>query len=445
MRYFINSDGRKFSSLKAAALSSSSLTLNLDSVVQLLSTGFVVGNETLFNEVKKISSIQETEFLREDQKFISNESENVFFELKEVEYPVEQFITFFEALSNELSKNKIIIDLTGGADSRLIAVLLNHFGVKYDCFFDLNASHENEKDIVKKVAFSLDKRVFWFDEIESVSEIDILEALDLSDGLWNPYNVLSVSHTQRAKAKEGYDLVITGVGGLHYKDQWWQQDYPFYGIKRVNLKRLIEQRIIADGKSIFEQLGPAIELSKFKFVSNYKEYISTFVSVNNCKSYDQIYYNTKGKEQISLITKISENFIKVYSPLIEKELVEIGFNLDPIQRYFNNFYRKIMSELNPEVAKIRTSGSMTLSNNFFYRTADIGRYIHIKSKSKLNKLRATSKAVDTEPFSSLEQQAVNELINRGILRNELSRGTLSKTIRGRILAVWWNINLLNNR
>ncbi len=47
----------------------------------------------------------------------------------------------------------------------------------------------------------------------------------------------------RYRKQKGYNIRVTGDGGVLHKDWWWTQDFPFYNKKKVDLNRFYRQRI----------------------------------------------------------------------------------------------------------------------------------------------------------------------------------------------------------
>lgn len=441
MRIFSTKDNNSYSSL-LECLDKEDFTiedLNFSAILEFLTFGNFYFEETILSEVHKKFSHQKYT-LDKNQGF-----ENVIFNpenpLREQQLsnPVEQFLSFFEERADHLKQRKISIDLTGGIDSRLIATVLQYFNIPFDAAFSLDSGDEQEAEIVRKVADKLGANLHIVKSDEINSDEEAAQLYKLSDGLLDVLSLKSLKNTQQWRKDNGYDLVITGVGGELYKDFWWQQDFPFYSRRRSNIERLVNTRMYPTyinpnwfGKNMKE----AVATQRTDFLKKLQKYKKAL----NTQTYDQIYYHVRIKEQVSALTEATENYLDSYSPLLESELLQIGYNLPRSQRFFNRFHREIITRLGPEIAKIPTTeGGMSISNKCYNLSRDLGRYGIDKSRKVRSRILSKKKQIVRKRSSQLIENKVKEamaiLKEVEIFSNNVQSQNLPEILWGRILTL----------
>ncbi|MAO65625.1 MAG: hypothetical protein CL666_11560 [Balneola sp.] len=372
----------------------------------------------------------------------SQESDNPM-QWEDIDDPFSTFLDFFEQRVHHLRDKKISVDLTGGIDSRLLATVLKHFGVHFDTAFSLNSGDAQEAKIVKQVAdcLGVDLYILESDDIQTEEELDDL--FRLSDGLWDLLKLKSLKDNQSWRQENGYDLIITGVGGELYKDFWWQQDFPFYNRNNADLEKLISMRMYP--AQIDENWFGANLQKQFKnYQAEFRKKLQPFVRKSNTRTYDQIYYHVRIKEQVSILSNITSQFVDTYSPLLEPELLKIGYNLPRKKRFFNQFHREVITRINPEVAKIKTTeGNISVSADLSDKLLDIKNYGLHKTKSLVRKLRSsqTREQVknDLKSFDLQKryQEALMVLREAGFISNQIPKNhqKIGKKIVGRLITL----------
>jgi len=89
---------------------------------------------------------------------------------------------------------------------------------------------------------------------------------------------------------------------------------------------------------------------------------------NFYKMADQIFY----EYSVRAPRGFNQRLITTYAPLLEKNIVKLGINVPEKERLFHIFYRKIVTSLDPRMAKIRTNrGDFTMHSGTYYITTDI--------------------------------------------------------------------------
>lgn len=384
--YYKNQKYNRFSELLSTGKFSVD-DLNFKSVLHFLCFGQLHFNHTLLNDVNKTFDYNRN-ILDKKTGLIPVVSKNL--QLRSQALPkdtAEHFITFFSERLHHLKTRNVTLDLTGGVDSRLLAVLFHHFEIPFEAFYSMDSGDHEELKIVKRVAESLNIPLTIAESPEVNGDKVYDELFHLVDGHFDIRKVISLRNIQKQRKMAGFDTLITGIGGAFFKDFFWQQDFPFYNKKTVNFERLFNIRMhFLDIHS--DWLGERIRPLKDFIKSDFINAIKTCRQDVNSRTYDQIYFQIKDRELCSLMSAASSEYLTVYSPLYEQEVLDIGYNLPRKQRFLNQFHREIISRLNPEVSKIRTTSSgMSVSNRKINVLRDSLFFFSSKSVKLMKKIR----------------------------------------------------------
>lgn len=349
----------------------SKVNLNKEAVVEFIHFGNIFFNKTFFDLIKKIPRQSILSFSQEGKICFS---EKLIPDLDEKNDKF-SFLDFFEGFVSSIKDEKVSIDLTGGIDSRLLAVLLDYFGLEFETAV-VGIRGNQDIEIAKEVASILKHDIYiTYHSIDELEE-DLYQLFVMTEGLCNILKCHTQLQDNRYRLERDVSLKLSGAGGELYKDFWWLQDFPFYKKKRANLERLFDLRIAPIPFKHFYLSDDYIEISINLRQKVLKE-LSKYIRDTNTKTYDNIYFNYKMSETGGRF--LTNNFysgLKGYAPLLELDLVRYGFNLPRRERFFNNFHRKIITSINPGVAKIQTTGSgMSVSSKSLDIIQDIGKYL----------------------------------------------------------------------
>lgn len=457
MRTFVTKCGTEYDSfLKCIAKNQFDLDdLYPAAIVEFLTFGSLYDDKTFFRKIKKATTHQpytlssdrgigdsppgEKNPLQKEQPIRLDEAKRRFFE-------------YFADRKGWLKDKKISVDLTGGIDSRMIAAILIKLDVPFEAVFSTASGSETELEIVEKLAeeMSIPLKVISFPRtFTSKSEIDKL--IELGDGMWDPIGLRSLAKTQKWREAQGYDLAITGVGGELYKDFWWQQDFLLYQKTDPDFKRLLHMRMYPANVSA-EWLGPIFQKNQSEYLRSFKAHLSSYTESTNTETYDQIYYHLRIKEQISVLSHASANFLPVWSPLLEPELLQIGYNLRRRDRFLGRFHRAVISECSPELSKKPTTdGGMTISNQPLNIATDLARFIRHKAGRVVSKIRNTnhSQSVkrDVDPVIYSEvSSSIKKLKEIDILSRQAPTEPelYSQTLHGRIILLGYLCTMIES-
>ncbi|NOZ45341.1 MAG: hypothetical protein GXO79_01015 [Chlorobi bacterium] len=92
------------------------------------------------------------------------------------------------------------------------------------------------------------------------------------------------------------------------------------------------------------------------------------------------------KTNAGIYITTANNYFISYAPLLELELIKIGYSLNRSKRFFNNYHRKLISKNYYKISRIRTTEGITSSSSIFYIISDIVYYIIDKVKRLLKQI-----------------------------------------------------------
>ena len=340
-------------------------------VIEFLNAGVLYNKRTFFEKVKKIDRLEILVF-HENQRSVLYKVEMNLEPLEE-----EFFFDFFEGFAKSVETQSVSVDLTGGIDSRLLATTLDAKDVSFECSVS-GSNKDKDVAIAEEVAHMLNHSIIVSERPSTIEEKEIEQLFYFCDGLYEIFNAYSGRNSQLQRSNRGVDLIITGAGGELFKDFFWLQDFPQYRKTISDIGKLFHTRISPikfDTNLLSEQYGPFnMDYSK-NAINELRKYEKNI----NTKTYDQIYYFYRMQALAGRLLTSSSSIVNSYSPLLEYNLVRVGYNLPRKKRFFNNFHREIITKINPKIAKIQTTeGKLTVSSEKLELIKDTSKYVSDK-------------------------------------------------------------------
>lgn len=276
---------------------------------------------------------------------------------------------FFGDLAYAIEKVKVSSALTGGYDSRMVVAML-YKRVPLKLYYSTNNPEDTEARVSKAVARKLNipHSIYHTDKPE-LTDDRIRCLISDTDGMM-PVDLDSSFRIRNFKAKlenEGYELSLTGDGGVLHKDWEWMQDLPFYHKKRTNLRRFYHQRIAMNTNIL--NIGPRLKNIYSSQEDRFVRLMEPYKKDINTRSYDSLYHYVSSSQCLGYNCD-SAGFVS-YAPLWELDLVRNSYHLPRSQRFFYNFLRRMTTKANPEIAKIPTNYGTTESSEVKYLFRDV--------------------------------------------------------------------------
>ena len=410
-----------------------------EALVEFFHFGNVYSGKTLFSTIRKISPDQIVRISSNGNLSLLPRT------VRDLTAPVanlEESIASFVASANE---QRISVDLTGGIDSRLLAVMLQYLGLTFEV---ATCGFKTDLDVLiaTKVADALGLELHVTER--SMESVDWQNVFTECDGLSDVVRAASQSQMRAERLQRGISLVVTGVGGELLKDFWWLQDLPFYARRKPDVAKLYRFRIAPTALQhslLSEQYrGTSVGLTD----RTLKE-LSEFVVPGNTKTYDQIYYGYKMRECAGRAITNNLHEMACYAPCLERDVVAFGYQLPRTERFFNNFHRQTITRVNPTVARIPTTeGGITVSAESAAMCRDAARYVSDKFSRLTNKIgqRVFNRAHRQGNFDgadiaasvreiSLQRRTLDRLKDSGILSSTVQLNQVNADYLGRMLSL----------
>jgi asparagine synthetase B (glutamine-hydrolysing) len=376
-----------------------------EALVEFFHFGGVYDGKTAFAGVRKIAPAEIVALDVSGRRSMAKALPGI------AEPPQQSFGELMSSYAASIAGERVSVDLTGGIDSRLLAVALDHFGLR----FELAASGvrgNTDLDVAEQVAAVLGRElhITYHDPQQS----DWQELFDICDGSFDLAKADRPLQLQRDRVRRGVTLAISGAGGELFKDFWWLQDFPLYARREARLERLYSMRI--------SPAEPAHELLAQPYRSISREYrarrlasLAQYAVAGNTQTYDRIYYRFKMREFAGRFLTNSTQLLRVHAPYLEFDSVRIGYALPRSMRFFNRFHRQQITKMNPLVARIATTeGGMSVSNELRYVSADLKKYVADRYSRLDRKLR--QKSGKPAPQESADHPGLPALMREELFR-----------------------------
>jgi len=414
---------------------------NHNAVLEYLKYGNIFEHATLVENIKATKS---TLFYRIAKNTI-NEINKKIGDISEKSIYTDIY-QYFDDLTLALSNKKITLDLTGGYDSRMIFCALKNRFKDMHIFI---SGPDSAKDVIvaKKVAEKNDIKIDCLNNnYKEISEKDLLNAFEFSYGQLVfdfCFRLIDFSFYRKNK---GYDLRITGDGGVLHKDWWWFQDFPLYKKSGTNLKKFYYQRVNYSkiNSNVFNDtfLKKVIDYDDI-FTSNLAKYIRK----TNTQTYDFLYYYLFGSK-LSRNYNVYSKLIISYAPLWENEIVKLSYSLPRVERFYYNYIRRVTSHYDKNTSRLKTVYNMTASSDIKYKLLDIGGFIsdYIKKAFRMIKRKIFNKNVKSDVDIYNIQKSVKDtkifreslefMKNAGVLRNDVEEKEIDNMLGERMLNIY---------
>jgi len=351
-------------------------------IAEFIHWGNLHYNRTFFNEVKKIKGDQIISYDYGGKvKIISKK--NCSIDIPNTNF---SFYSYLESFCNSIKKERIVVDITGGVDSRLLVSTLQHFKLEFDLCV---SGVKGNKDILiaEEIAKKLNKKlIICYHSIDNIEQ-ELNDIYYITDGISNIVNYHRPYQLSMMRKENNYSLSISGAGGEIYKEFSWLTDFPFYNKKKANLYRYYNLRFCPlepYHKLLAGRYQNASYELKNKIIQEWK---ISFIKRTNSETYDNLYYNYKWPIVAGrFITNLSKK-VPCYAPYLELDLAKFTYSLPRKERIFNRLQRKWVSRFSPLISQIPTTeGGMTLYDSKTVIVYELAKYAMNRTRRLANKV-----------------------------------------------------------
>jgi hypothetical protein len=440
---FYSSRGVSSSFLKLASEHGSNFSeLSPEALVQFFHFGYVPFGGTFLREINRIggeqivciSSAGTVSLMSKNSRTLGPQ-------------PARDFETQLKSFASSVANEKVSIDLTGGIDSRLLAVILEYFGFPFELAVS-GLDDDEDVRIAREVATILDRPLYVTHHESGDFESSLPFLFEVCDGLFNVANAHGPLQNQRERKARGATLMVTGAGGELFKDFWWLQDFPFYRRSTPHLKRLYATRIVPVALRHVCLAEPYAGVSR-RLRRTYLHRLAAYEADNNTQTYDRIYYFVKMSDVVGRLMSNHAWLLHCYAPYLEPEIATVGYRLPRSMRFFNWFHRQMTTRYCPAAAEIRTTeGGMSVSSEPGSIAVDLSKYVinrlsrvERKFGQKIFHRRGLERGPTGPSFenevqrSATTKRGFERLKDAGILKPDLAFADIPPAYYGNVLSL----------
>jgi asparagine synthetase B (glutamine-hydrolysing) len=411
-----------------------------EALVEFLHFGCVYEERTFFSAIRKIKA---DEILR----YSANGS------LASIPKPVTDIATLPERSFDDVLQDfataaraeRISMDITGGADSRLLACALAHFGLPFETATSGRPGIP-DLQIGAEVAKVLERP--FYPTYHSGARADWDELFTLSDAMFDVTKNCRQLQLQHDRRKRGITLSVSGAAGEAFRETWWMHDFPLYKRRKPNLARLYALRIAPHPLQHWLLAGRYKECSE-RQRENLLRRVSRHAVPGNTRTYDRVYYYLQFRTWSGTFVTSSMKLLNVALPYADLEMVRIGYNLPRTQRMLSRFHRKMISRYSAAAAALpSTEAGVSLASGGLALSLDLSRYLADRSKRLAKKVGQQllgrtffqESSDDPRMFDELLRTMANRkstqvLADYGVLRHAVRPSSLPRRYLGTVFVL----------
>lgn len=329
---------------------------NCEAITEFLLFNCVYSNSTICNKINRLES---NEFIRINNNimYIENKMLSSFNEVSSYKDMHSFLADTAYSIGDEMQYNIV----TGGADSRTI---LSHFvNLNRDISLVISGN-ESMQDVIiaKEIANKLNLDLKISDEDIEESESYLKELFIASDGVYGIFSRNRLYRMSIMLKDLNAKVVFGGVAGELYKNSFLNQDFPFLKIGRLNFKKFYRMKVLPKNidNSYFTDKIKNISVNMEKIISE-----RLFHYEDNFEK-SKVYFNIGHYLlQHSAITlgNSSSFYYNSSSPLFERDMLKLCYNVNPWKLELNKFQRSEISKYCYDIANIKTDRGNSLNNS----------------------------------------------------------------------------------
>jgi hypothetical protein len=340
------------------------VTWDVQSVAEFLGVDFCLEG-TLFREVSRVGRAQVIQLNRVMQRASYGDpySDLTFGKYRDVREVAELVI---DALKENLSvfrhRDRIFADLTGGFDTRTVAVFLKHLNIPFStgiCGEQVlgEASLAAEVAEVLRVPFHPDFRI----RDPNVFRRTVETHFSVAATVPLLYHSTELIHYYE-KIQECFGIHVTGLAGTEI----FTLDHP---IRKTNLlsPKADVRGIVERGFKYFDVL-PDDVMTREKYYDGMEAKVGALLGgFPSNRFYDVVTYlalTTYISAHHCTLQGVHDCFIPLYTPFLERNMVRLLIQCAGPLKHEHQIQRTLISRLNREVSLIRTSHGYTAQSGF---------------------------------------------------------------------------------
>ena len=420
--------------------------LRLDKAVEYLAHGAIFDTQTLIEGVRRLAYDEVLTLAPDRPPALGKKT------LPIAPEPADTIVPdTIQDMVRSLEGRRLSADVTGGFDSRLVACLMREAGATFEAAVS-GIPGTPDTEIAKDVAAMLDCPFHLSQHDLEDLENGLEQVFLAGDGLTDPRRFHRDYANARARRARGVEVLVHGGAGEMFKDQFSLQDFPFYGVKRVNLERFYALRVTP---VVWPRKDFAPEAAKL-FDDLPRRTIATFAGLReetNNATYNRIYFYLRSPD---LYGRFYTNYINmgldVVAPFLDRDVAHAAIRLPPWRSFFTRWHRDVLTAHCPKLAALPTADGYTASSTWAHLPRNLVGYGVYQARRGAKKVsqKLTGKSrfhaagafvADADGFmqalraSPQFARALNALQRANVLRPNLDPAAVRDIHVGRVMAV----------
>ena len=410
-----------------------------EALVEFFHFGAIFGDRTFFQAIRRIGS--ET-VLRSNRSGIVRLARPV---ADIGERPQGTFKSLLRELVVAARDERVSVDITGGADTRLLAVALAYLGMPFEMATSGRPALE-DIEIGAKVAEVLGRP--YYPTYHSARRVDWEELFFRSDGIFDVARNSRLIQLQHDRKSRGMTLSISGAAGEFFRETWWMHDFPLYVRRKARLSGMYSLHVAPsplEHRLLHRQYRPISNGQREMFLRRFSRHVVPGAT----RTYDQLYYYFAVRTWAGGFVSSSADLVNVSVPYADRDVVRIGYHRPRLERMLGGFHRKITTKYSREAAKVPTTeAGASLEAGAWPVSIDLWRFVMDRSQRFLTKMsaRAFGKTYlqanpdDPDVLSDLlrtlsMRKSTEALADYGVLSQAFAAHALPRRYAGRIFVL----------
>lgn len=411
-----------------------------EALVEFLQFGRLHEDRTFFSSIRKIRA---KEVLRYNGV---GPAESLPKPVPDISQPPQRsFDALMQDFVTALRRESVSVDITGGADSRLVATALAYFGLPFE-MATAGRPGIPDLEIGARVAETLGRP--FYPTYHTAAHTDWNQIFRLSGGMVDVSKISRMMQLLESRKSRGITVAVSGACGELFREFWWMQDFPFYARRKPQLERLFSLRMATlpfDHSILAARYRTISETYRTKLLHRIRQ----FAVSSNRRTYDRVYFYFQLPSLGGSYVTASVNLLKIGLPYVDPEVIQIGYHLPLMQRVFNHFHRAATTRFSPEAARLPTTeAGVSSTSGILPFSADLSKYLVDRSKRLAKKigqqvLRKTffqESSDDPTVFEELRRLVIREksaqiLADHGVLNRSFHAGELPSAYLGRLFTL----------
>ena len=328
-----------------------------EGVRQFIHLGATMDEKTIFEKIERLSAASLHTYHNEEWttsrlwRLQTATPERSVTRERATEVVIESFARGLEFTSN-IDSGRVVADLTGGTDSRLVLCCLMQQHAKPV------VSTSGQQDFVdvriaQKVAKKLGIEHYRYEPVSArMTSAEIDRTVELADGGRDVITLAKVLPYYEERARR-FRFITGGAGGPLFKDHYWLFEFNRVGLNREpNWGRIAKLSLVPYG--VQDGFFTGFNDGMMDNATEMLQQRSGAIEGTNNQKLDFVYFDLKIPAFFGPEFSLTTQFMDVFHPMVDGGTVQYSINLPPEIRIRNILQFCIINRLRPELCWILT-------------------------------------------------------------------------------------------